>query len=164
MDIRLDSEDGFDQPVERSGVAGNFSFKFQSFTHGHNRNAVNGDGTVDKNFIANLRAFGIDVNSGLNRADAGGVDENLVAFAAVDDLGVAGDEQDISLSRRAFHRLDDAHKSSMHRPASRMKPTERFFLTDPNIIGPGQRSAGCRVQMTFHFATNIVWLANQPHV
>ena len=27
-----------------------------------------------------------------NDADAGSVDENLVAFAAIDDFGVAGDE------------------------------------------------------------------------
>ena len=43
-----------------------------------------------------------------NDADAGGVDEDLVALAAVDDLGVAGDELHAGLGGRGAHRLDDA--------------------------------------------------------
>ena len=43
-----------------------------------------------------------------NDADAGGGDEDLVALAAVDDLGVAGDELDAGFGGSGAHGLDDA--------------------------------------------------------
>ena len=43
-----------------------------------------------------------------HQADAGGVDVDAVALAAVDDLGVAGRDGDARLARRRGHRVDDA--------------------------------------------------------
>ena len=54
------------------------------------------------------RAVGGDVDAGRNDADAGGGDEDLVALAAVDDLGVAGDELHAGAGCGGAHGFDDA--------------------------------------------------------
>src|ERR1019366_1192017 len=49
-----------------------------------------------------------DVDAGWHDADAGGGDEDLVALAAVDDLGVAGNELHAGAGCRRAHGFDDA--------------------------------------------------------
>jgi len=61
----------------------------------------------------------------LEHTDAGGVDEDAVGFAFVDNLGVAGDQRD-SGARGAW-RMDSTtrRRVSMGSPSSRMKPALR---------------------------------------
>ena len=47
------------------------------------------------------------VDAGRDQADAGGVDVDAVALAAVHDLGVAGDDRHARLCGRCLHRLHD---------------------------------------------------------
>ena len=55
------------------------------------------------------RALRIDRAHALrHHADAGGGDEDLVALAAIDDLGVAGDERHAGLVAGLPHGSDDA--------------------------------------------------------
>ena len=61
---------------------------------------------AEEDGVAGSGAVGGDVDAVGDDADAGGVDEDLVALAAVDDLGVAGDELDAGFGggRRAWIR------------------------------------------------------------
>ena len=64
----------------------------KALAHRHDGNTVDGNRAVDDDFVADLRAAGMDAHTGLNGSDAGGVDEYFVAFAAVHHLGIAGHE------------------------------------------------------------------------
>ncbi len=57
--------------------------------------------------------------------DAGRVDEQPVALAAVDHLRVTGDQRHAALVGGGAHRGDDAASSSSGRPSSRTKPALR---------------------------------------
>ena len=58
-------------------------------------------------------------------ADAGGGDEHAVGLAALDHLGVAGDDLHARLARRRAHALRDALQIGERKPSSRMKLADR---------------------------------------
>ena len=60
--------------------------------------------------------WGAMFNAVFDDPDAGGVDEQAVAFALVHDLGVAGDDLHAGLSRGLLHRGDDSPQR-LHRQA-----------------------------------------------
>ena len=62
---------------------------------------------VDEDGVAGLDALGRDFQGVLQDADAGGVDEQAVAFAFINDLGVAGDDLHAGLLRGLLHGGDD---------------------------------------------------------
>ena len=82
----------FDEIVQGGGIARDFGFEFQTFAHRHDRDAVGGDLSADKNLVAGLRTSRIDVDAFANDSDSGSVDEDFVAFAPINDFGVTGDE------------------------------------------------------------------------
>ena len=85
-----------------------FGFEFQTFPHGHDGDAMHGDLPADDDLVADLGARWLDVYAFRHEADAGGVDENLIGFAAVHDFSVPGDERDARLGGGTVHRLHDA--------------------------------------------------------
>ena len=62
---------------------------------------------VDQHHVAGSCAIGRQLDAGADHADAGGGDEQLVAGAALHDLGVAGDHLHASVARRRGHRSGD---------------------------------------------------------
>jgi hypothetical protein len=66
------------------------------------------DGARQQQHVARPRQRAADVAPGGHHADAGGADEDAVALALFDHLGVAGDDRHAGLARRRGHRLDDA--------------------------------------------------------
>jgi hypothetical protein len=77
---------------------------------GHDRHAVPADIAADQDGVARLNALGRDFLRVLKDADPGGVDEEAVAFAFIDDLGIAGDDLHAGLLRGLLHRGDDLPK------------------------------------------------------
>ena len=83
----------------RGGIAFNRALEGQAFAHGHDRHAVPADIAADEDGVAGLHALGGDLLRVFEDADTGGVDEKAVAFALIDDLGVAGDDLHAGLLR-----------------------------------------------------------------
>jgi hypothetical protein len=69
---------------------------------------VHADVPADQHGVADRRAAGRDVDAVGDEPDAGGVDIDAVAAAAVHDLRVAGDEPNVRGPRRGAHGPGDA--------------------------------------------------------
>ncbi len=74
----------------------------------HDGDAVIADGPREQDRVARPRAIAGDLNPGRHDADAGGVKEQSVGLAALDHLGVAGNDCDAGGARRLAHRTGDA--------------------------------------------------------
>ena len=112
VDVRAGGEHRLDQAVERRGVAGDFGFEFEAFAHGHDGDAVHGDLAAEENFVAGPGArWGRCSTPSRDHADAGGVDEDSVGLAAIDDFGVAGDERDARGVGGFAHRVHDSRRN-----------------------------------------------------
>ncbi len=72
-----------------------------------NRDAVIADGSAQDHPVARAGLAGGQTHAVRHDADAGGVDEQAVALAALDNLGVAGDDGDAGRGRCFGHRRCD---------------------------------------------------------
>ncbi len=68
------------------------------------------DLTANNDFVSGLRAFRLDIDALWDNPDTRGVNKNLIGLAAVDHLGVAGDELHAGFVGRGAHRLHDSPK------------------------------------------------------
>ena len=82
----------------------------------HHRDAVAGEIAADDDGVAGTDALRLDRLLGHDPADAGGVDEELVGLAAVDDLEVAGDDLDARRRGRGAHRGDHPPQRLQRKP------------------------------------------------
>src|SRR5664279_1895935 len=97
-----------DQAVERRGIRHDGGFEFEAGPVRHDGDAVIAHAAGDQDCIAGARALARNFNAGRHHADAGGVDEEAVGLAALDHLGVAGDDRDAGGARGCAHRTGDA--------------------------------------------------------
>ena len=95
-----------DEAVEWRAVALDGAFEFEALALAHDRHAVVADVATENDLVAGTGTIGRDADVVLDDTDAGCGDEDLVAFAAVDDLGVAGDELYAGLGGRGTHGFD----------------------------------------------------------
>src|SRR5580700_894049 len=101
-------EHGFDQAVERGAVARKRAFELEAFALRKNSDAVVADIAAEEDSVPGPGAIGGEARGAVNVADAGGGNEDLVALAAIDDLGVSGDELDAGVLRGGGHGVGDA--------------------------------------------------------
>src|ERR1035441_1032502 len=99
-----------DHVGDRGGIAFNGALERQALADGHDCHAVSADIAAYQDGVARLNALGRDLLRVLKDADPGGVDEEAVAFAFIDDLGIAGDDLHAGLLRGLLHRGDDLPK------------------------------------------------------
>ncbi len=66
------------------------------------------DRSGNEDRVACAHAIGAQRDALANQADARGGDEDAVALAALDHLGVAGRDRHAGLARGGAHRIDDA--------------------------------------------------------
>src|SRR5208283_1122528 len=99
-----------DKLVQRSTVALDRTLEFEAFALRHDRHAVVADRAAQDDLVARTGKIGGDVDIVLDDADARRGDEDLVALAPVDNLGVAGDELDAGFGGGGAHRLDHTAK------------------------------------------------------
>ena len=74
----------------------------------HDGDAVIAHGAREQDRIAGPRTVARDLDPGRHDTDAGGVDEQAVGLAALDHLGVAGDDGDAGGARGFAHRAGNA--------------------------------------------------------
>ncbi len=96
-----------DQPVQRRAVALDLRRERHVAARVEDRRAVLAEAAVDQHRVARPAAPGPELDALADHADAGGVEEELVAGALVHDLGVAGDDLHAGLRRRRGHRAGD---------------------------------------------------------
>ncbi len=84
--------------------------KFQAFADTHNRNSVQTDFARNNYDIAHLRHIWGDVHAFGNYTDTARVDKNTVAFAALDNFRIAGDDAHIRNFRGLAHRTHNSAK------------------------------------------------------
>ena len=102
------SHHGRHQAVQRRGVAADGGLEAEVLAQRHDGHAVVADRAADQDAVAGPRAVARDLHARGHHADAGGGDEDAVALALFDHLGVAGDHRHAGLARGRGHRLDDA--------------------------------------------------------
>ena len=89
------------QVVERGAVADDGQVELQSLTLAHHGHAVLADAAAQDYFIARPGVGARNVRPPFDQADPGGIDEQAVRLAAVDYLGIAGND----LLRRPHQRF-----------------------------------------------------------
>jgi len=109
---------------ERGGVADDGCVEFQPFAHGEDGDAVRAQVAAHDHGVAGAHRLRSDSERMLEHTDAGGVDEDAVGFAFVDNLGVAGDQRD-SGARGAWRMDRRPGAGSRWAAFSRMKPALR---------------------------------------
>ena len=93
------------QVVERRGVALDAARERQTFALAHDGDTVVAQRARYQDDVAGLAAGAAERHARGNLAHAGGVDVDAVGPAALDYLGVAGDDFDARLARRLGHGL-----------------------------------------------------------
>ena len=91
--------------VEGRGVALDAARERQALALAHDGDAVVAQRARDQDDIAGLAVCTAERHARGNLAHAGGVDVDAVGPAALDHLGVAGDDFDARLARRLGHGL-----------------------------------------------------------
>ncbi len=94
------------------------------------------DRAGNQNDVAGTRAIAGQMQPVRHGADPGGGDEHAVRLAALDDLGVAGDDLDAGLARRRAHALRDA-----------VQIGQRKALFEDEAGGKMQRPRACHRQI-----------------
>ena len=77
-------------------------------TRRQDRGAMIAEQPIDEDGVAGFGTMRAEIEAGTDHADPGGIDEELVASAAVDDLGIAGDDGHARRRRRLGHGAGDA--------------------------------------------------------
>jgi hypothetical protein len=157
------------RPVERRTVAFDGALEFQALSLAHDRHAMIADVAAEDDLVAAAGAICRYADVMLDHADTGCGDEDLVAFTAVDDLGIAGDELYAGLSGGSAHGLDDraqivdrqaffedeggreihragaAHRQIVHRPVNRapadIAARKKDWRYDEGVGGEGEPRA-----------------------
>ena len=108
-------------------VTGQGRLKLQAFPRRHHGDPVAPQIPVDQECVARFHPSGADGNGMGESADSGGVDKEPVAFAAVDDFGVARDQLHSGPVRRLAHGVQDppegAHGESLLENEPGAQPT-----------------------------------------
>ena len=91
---------GRDQPVQRRRVGQDRGVERQVLAQRHDGDAMVADRAGQQHHIARPRAVAGQDQPGRHDADAGGGDEHAVGLAALDHLGVAGDDRHPGLAAR----------------------------------------------------------------
>lgn len=105
-----DSENAGDEGIKGGAVRDDQAFELEALADAHDGHAVIAEGAGDEDGVAGLGAMGADLDAGAEDSDAGGVDVAAVAVAALDDLGVSGDDLDARCGRGLSHGGDDGGK------------------------------------------------------
>ena len=87
------------QAVQRGRVGLDRRLEAQVLAQRHDRHAVVADRSGHQDGVAGARAVAGDLDARRHDADAGGRDEDAVALALFDDLGVAGDDGHAGVAR-----------------------------------------------------------------
>ena len=125
MEVVRDVQHRRHQPVQRLAVAADLGAELQALAHAHDRHAVHPEVTADDDPVAGAGPVGANVDPVGDHPDAGGVDVDPVAVAALDDLRVARDDPDARTLRRVARRCATAPTCAISTPSSRMKPADR---------------------------------------
>ena len=98
------------QGVKRGGIAFDGSVEADVLAFGEDRNSVIAEVTAEQDEVAGAGVGGGEVDAGADASDAGGVDENAVALALFDHLGIAGDDLDAGRFGGLAHGFGDARE------------------------------------------------------
>src|ERR1017187_10323818 len=82
------------QGVQGGGIAFDGSVEADVLAFGEDGNAVIAEGAGEQHEVAGPGVGGGEVDAGADASDAGGIDENAVARALFDNLGIAGAEEE----------------------------------------------------------------------
>ncbi len=93
------------QGAQGGAVAADVALQVEPFAAGQYRHAVIADSAVDQHLVADPGAAAANVELVIEDADPRGVDKDLVALAARNHLGVAGNDARPGLFGRLLHRL-----------------------------------------------------------
>src|ERR1039458_6145595 len=104
------------QRVQGGTVALNLSLEFQPLALRQNRDAVIADRTAQEHLVPGTSTVGGKVDSFWHNSDSGRVDEQPVALAFLDDLGIASYNLHARFRRRSAQRIHHASKF-VHREA-----------------------------------------------
>ena len=121
VQVRADFRHRCNQPGQRSAIAGDRGFEAQPFTDRHHGHAVPPESPLTMTASPGAtRGGAMSMPAAPPRRRR--VDEDAVAFAAIDDLGVPGDDPHARLA--AGRAIDSTTRRSVSigRPSSRMKP------------------------------------------
>ena len=101
-------------PASGAQSLSNAPSKLQPLADRHDRHAVPAEVAAQQDRVAGLDSGGRDFDALRHPADAGRVDENAVPLAAIDDLGVAGDDPHAGrpggLGHRGHHAAERLHR------------------------------------------------------
>ena len=111
-------EQDLDDPVSAAVSLAIVGLEGEALAHRQDRDPVIGDRAVDDHDVPRPRATRIDVDPRRDHAEPRGVDEQAVALAAIDDLGVPGDDRD----RRPRRRPRASTRRSARAPPSAALP------------------------------------------
>ena len=114
-----------DQPMQRSRIAHDRGLEFQALAARHNGHAVIADRPAQQHTIARPRLVGRETNARPHNPDARGIDENAVALAAFDHLGVAGDNGDAGSFAASASESATRPRVSNGKPSSMMNAALR---------------------------------------
>ena len=127
-------EHGLDQFGQRGAIALQRALETEPLADRHDRHAVPAEVAAQQDRVAGLDPGGRDLDALRHPADAGGVDEDAVALAAIDDLRVAGDDPHAGRPGGLGHRSHDAAKRFHRQPLF-----EDEARAEVGRLGPGHR-------------------------
>ena len=126
------------QAGQRGGVAFQDGLELDPLADRHDGDPVVADRARDEDAVAGPGRADRERPALGHEADAGGGDEDLVALAAVDDLGVAGDQRDARLvARLRASRRRSARRSAIGQPFfedERRRQVERLGPADRQVV------------------------------
>ena len=94
--------------MQRGRVGEDFDVEFEVLALRHHRDAMIADRARKQHDVARPRGVARQDDARRRHADAGGRDEDAVGLAALDHLGVAGDDRHAGCPRRRAHAVGDA--------------------------------------------------------
>ena len=105
--MRCGVEHVVDEMIERRGVGLDGGGERQALALAHDGDAVISQCAADQHLVTGAADCSGELHARGHLAHAGGVDVDAVRAAALDHLGVAGDDGDARLARGLRHGVDD---------------------------------------------------------
>ena len=111
VDLHAAFEQRRDEAVQRRGVALDGGLELEVLAARQDGDAVIAERAAHQDHVPRPGAIAARRDDrGRDHPDAGGVDEYAITLAALDHLGVAGDDRHAGGARRVGHRMDDARE------------------------------------------------------